>query len=154
MKYINKRITIKSSMIKNYYWALAIATAFVAGTIATATPVFAPPPEDDDDGEGGWKAAVAEQQAQIDELKANEILGFYEVVGDIEITLPNGANIFCDEGDIVVGGGQTGGGTTSLALHSSEPIGDLIGWESITEPLREAEAVAVCADYAPAHEND
>jgi hypothetical protein len=52
-------------MSKKYFWAMAVMAAFVAGTIATATPVFAPPPEDD--GEGGWKAAIAEQQVQIAE---------------------------------------------------------------------------------------
>ena len=136
-------------MIKNYYWAMAVMAAFVAGTIATATPVFAPPPEDD--GEGGWKAVIEQQQQQIDDLKANEILGFYKVVGDTPLTAENVANIFCDEGDIAVGGGQTGEGASNLALHSSEPIGDLIGWESVTEPPQNAEAVVVCADYAPAH---
>jgi len=55
-------------MIKNYYWAMAVIAAFVAGTIATATPVFAPPPGDDDDGEGGWKLAVEGLQEQIDTL--------------------------------------------------------------------------------------
>jgi len=56
-------------MIKKYYWAMAVMAAFVAGTIATATPVFAPPPGDDDDGEGGWKAAVADLQMQVDDLE-------------------------------------------------------------------------------------
>ncbi len=50
MKYINNTFAIKFSMIKKYYWAMAVMAAFVAGTIATATPVYAPPNEDDDKG--------------------------------------------------------------------------------------------------------
>jgi len=41
MKYINKRIANKSSMIKKYYWAIAVAAAFVAGTMTTGGVVYA-----------------------------------------------------------------------------------------------------------------
>jgi len=127
---------------------MAVIAAFVAGTIATATPVFAPPPGDD--GEGGWKAAIAEQQ-QIDELKANEILGFY-------LTFDGGMgdggfenrDALCDPGDSVTGGGfQT--------TNEESPIGSakvLDGWSvEWFDTLNGASytAIAICADYAPVH---
>jgi len=119
-------------MIKNYYWAMAVIAAFVAGTIATATPVFAPPPGDDDDGEGGWKLAVAGLQEQIDTLGTESceditgsadlcdgvddvgdggtgpVLGFYlvehivELDGGSTVALVSGAS--CDLEDIAISG--------------------------------------------------
>ena len=137
-------------MIKNYYWAMAVIAAFVAGTIATATPVFAPPPEDD--GEGGWKAAVAEQQAQIDELKANEILGFYLKIGTPGDD-PEEAIVFCDTGDVATGGGGTGIMDSSLRSSSFVKSGFIVnGWQALANLPDEILAVAViCADYDPVH---
>jgi hypothetical protein len=146
-------------MIKNYYWAMAVMAAFVAGTIATATPVFAPPPGDDDDGEGGWKAAVAEQQAlideqqaQIDELKANEILGFYSVFNN-EASLGGFLSVFadCDEGDVTVGGGHFVN-LLNQDLNGSLPLEDgwQTSWSGTVNGLLYGTHV-VCADYDPLH---
>ena len=124
-------------MIKKYYWAMAVMAAFVAGTIATATPVFAPPPEDD--GEGGWKAA-------IDNLP----MTFYIVQGDELPETVNIARISCDEGDLAVGGG----GNSNGAVMVSEPMG-LGTWGIISETGSEAfRASVVCADFAPVHETN
>ena len=139
-------------MTKNYYWAMAVMAAFVAGTIATATPVFAPPPGDDDDGEGGWKAAVAEQQQQIDELKANEILGFYSVFNNES---SDGGFLFvfadCDEGDVTVGGGHFVN-LSNQDLDGSLPLEDRwqTSWSETVNGILYGTHV-VCADYDPVH---
>ncbi len=67
-------------MTKQYIWALAIAGAFVAGTILTSTlydntafAIHQPnhnPPGDDNDM--GWKEAVADLQDQIDSFDIND----------------------------------------------------------------------------------
>jgi len=145
-------------MIKNYYWAIAVAASFVAGTIATATPVFAPPPEDD--GEGGWKAAIAEQQAQIDELKANEILGFYKVRDQQTATAQDAINgavseATCDPSDVPVSVGFFGPpGVRVDGMSISEELGGSAG--VALENLVEGSAFGVgvnCADFDPPHAN-
>ena len=142
-------------MSKKYFWAMAVIAAFVAGTIATATPVFAPPPEDD--GEGGWKAAIAEQQAQIDELKTNEILGFYTSSTrlespEIEIVA---FQAFCDSGDIATGGGVRGPFSDSMLIHRTAwtAFSDQQGWLAFISNLdsSDSDVIVVCADFDPEH---
>ena len=135
-------------MIKKYYWAMAVMAAFVAGTIATATPVFAPPPEDDD-GEGGWKAAVGE-------LKANEILGFYQKA---ETELGDGGpldlQVNCDDGDSVTGGGHAAANFNSvIRISSHQTDSDGEGWRNIWQAAGDGfghTTTVECADYAPVH---
>ena len=147
-------------MTKQYVWALAIVGAFVAGTVLastlydnTAFAIHQPnhnPPSDDDDM--GWKAAVAEQQLQIDELKANEILGFYSVFNN---ELSDGGFLFvfadCDEGDVTVGGGHFVN-LSNQDLGGSLPLEDRwqTSWSETVDGILYGTHV-VCADYDPLH---
>ena len=162
-----------------YYWAMAVIAAFVVGTIATATPVFAPPPEDD--GEGGWKAAVADLKEQIDNLDFDDadsdptnelgpVLGFYDVVYGGVFPVGETSQKFvaeCDSGDEVVG--MSGGeyiqniffGPTDVVLTSTAKDFDGPGtmsifYETIDEvPMPDGilsyGGKITCADFAPAH---
>jgi len=77
------------------------------------------------------------------------LLGFYVVAGDLD-GIQNTATINCDDGDIATGGG----GTSSNPMISSEPIFDLSGWRTAVPGSTNAgEAIVVCADFAPVHEN-
>ena len=122
-------------MIKKYYWAMAVMAAFVAGTIATATPVFAPPPEDD--GEGGWKAAIAEQQVQIAELQSSQ---FNQVITQHLIRL-SGVSCTSDRDFLVYIAGSIKAGDslqldhsnglfTGVAIDDFTIIGETIGGEA------------------------
>ena len=130
-------------MIKNYYWAMAVMAAFVAGTIATATPVFAPPPEDEK--EGGWKA-------ELDMLPKST----YRAFGDSDIVSlgeKGNANAACDEGDILLSCGYNGNENlrfTELApnlIHQSCFVAGIVVVDTITK----VQAIALCADIDPPH---
>ena len=159
-------------MTKQYIWALAIAGAFVAGTILastmydnTAFAIHQPnhnPPGDDDDM--GWKQAVAEQQQQIDEqqqqiddLKTNEILGFYQVIGDSTVISPLSSRTgtaSCDDSDIAISGGWDKiGGDMRIIFSVQTSINE---WGLIFESIDDTNSVevfpfALCADFSPAH---
>jgi len=143
-------------MIKNYYWAMAVMAAFVAGTIATATPVFAPPPEDD--GEGGWKAAIAEQQAQIDELKASVVIGYYS--GEVDVSTvtvgDSQREISCDDGDQLVSISGSEGDLTNtfkrLTSIGPGPLGFLL-FNVFDEGVFSPPMSGLCADFDPPHNN-
>ena len=141
---------------------MAVMAAFVAGTIATATPVFAPPPEDD--GEGGWKAAVADLQMQVDDLETQvgPVLAHYIQTDEITLNAEDAVldSIFvvvkCDLGDEHTGGGFRITNpnltvTQSFAAFTGDPPQD--SWVITVEgDLLEGdfiEAFVVCADYVP-----
>jgi len=148
-------------MTKQYIWALAIVGAFVAGTILasalydnTAFAIHQPnhnPPGDDDDM--GWKEAIDEQQQQIDDLKANEILGFYTKSGPTQGSGdPIFALAFCDDGDQKTGGGYFSSDANSNVV-SNFPFGNNawdVDWATSVDGV-EYTAYILCADYAPEH---
>ena len=146
-------------MTKQYIWALAVAGAFVAGTILastlydnTAFAIHQPNHMPDDGDDGGWKLAIAEQQQQIDDLKANEILGFYRVFNN---ELSDGGFLFgfadCDEGDVTVGGGHFVN-LSNQDLVGSLPLEDSwqTSWSETVNGILYGTHV-VCADYDPVH---
>jgi len=146
MKYINILVRFRKTMIKKYYWAIAVAAAFVAGTIATATPVYAPPNEDDDNGlvdavnriadildmleqiagPQGEQGDQGEQGEQGDPGSASGVLGYYR--GQVEegsgCTLLMGdastfCSVSCDTGDVLVNVGGTEDTGTSTRTFTS-----------------------------------
>ncbi len=79
----------------------------------------------------------------------NCILGFYQVIGDIDI-FANTAEVECDLGDKVTGGGGDSGG--ALKSSVSRTSGDPQGWLIVYTPDDNSrKAWAICADYAPEH---
>ena len=117
MKYINIIFKMKQSMTKQYIWALAIAGAFVAGTILastmydnTAFAIHQPnhnPPGDDDDM--GWKEAVADLQMQVEDLEDQEFqISSVERNSETLTISPLGsgtATATCESDETVTGGG-------------------------------------------------
>ena len=145
-------------MTKQYIWALAIAGAFVAGTILastmydnTAFAIHQPnhnPTGDDDDM--GLKEA-------IDDLKANEILGFYQMIGDsVEISPQSSLSgtAACDDSDIAISGGwnrNNGDMRVNLSVQSSINIWGFT-FENIDDTNNaEVTPFVLCADYTPEH---
>ena len=160
-------------MTKQYIWALAIVGAFVAGTILASTlydntafaihqPNHNPPGGDDD---MGWKEAIDGQQQQIDDLKANEILGFYQLTLEDDTENPFlPITVQCDFGDIATGGGVAA--SSGVKLRSSVPINNIsnevsngeiaTGWKFFGKNTGEFVMISgavyvLCADFAPAH---
>jgi len=115
-------------MTKQYIWALAIAGAFVAGTILastmydnTAFAIHQPnhnPPGDDDDM--GWKEAVADLQMQIDNVS----------VDDADSDPTNELQTISDDGGVTL---SDGGGTVDCEdITGSEDLCD--GVDDVGEP--------------------
>jgi len=122
---------------------MAVIAAFVAGTIATATPVFAPPPEDDD-GEGGWKAALnALPQSTYRVLDADS--GSAQTIQ---------AQAFCDEGDVLLSCGFFA--VQTVIIHGVTPFAEtqscLVSAFVSEDIERSVTAYALCADKDPPHE--
>jgi len=154
-------------MIKNYYWAMAVIAAFVAGSIATGTLAFA----GDDDELSSLLCPVGEAMTGIlfeddDEIldvfcgpvadATNEILGFYQKA---ETELGNGGTldlqVNCDEGDSVTGGGHGAASFNSvirISNHHTDLDGE--GWRNIWQSAGDGfghTTTVECADYAPVH---
>jgi len=131
-------------MTKKYYWAMAVIAAFIVGTIATATPVFAPPPEDD--GEGGWKAA-------LDMLpKSNyQVFQFGNTASQGETTF---ATAGCDEGDVLLSCGFNSNDSVNVyQMIPSYPEQECqVSGEIIEDVTTSLAAYAICADIDPQHE--
>jgi len=155
-------------MTKQYIWALAIAGAFVAGTILASTmydnTAFAlhqpnhNPPGDDDDM--GWKEAVVVLQDQID----NSAFQTYQ--NDDDVTIDAGSSnlvkVECDPGDIATGGGFSIVNRFVVA-SSSNAINSLglaatgsdvpVGWVAIFVNNSPDESTAIgfviCSDVTP-----
>ena len=165
-------------MTKQYIWALAIAGAFVAGTILastmydnTAFAIHQPnhnPPGDDDDM--GWKEAVADLQGQIDSLNVDDAdsdptneLGpvlahyrlFQEIILDAEDAAFNQITVGakCDLGDEHTGGGFK---ISNPNLKATESFaGFQNSWEiKVVGDLLVGDQIrvnVVCAYFAPLH---
>jgi len=159
---------------------MAVAAAFVAGTMTTGGVVYASfdqcsndPPQGISDGRPFleiWQAICdlelqvdqinnEDLQQQIDELKANEILGFYEVVGDSVVISPQsslGANAVCDDEDIAISGGwnrNNGDMRVNLSLATSINVWGFL-FENIDDTnSAEVTPIAICADFDPQHNN-
>ena len=134
-------------MIKNYYWAMAVMAAFVAGTIATATPVFAPPPEDD--GEGGWKAALDMLPKSTYTVTEQSVSHGMGTTAD--------AIAACDEGDVLLSCGFEG---LTPSARITQSIPDTVNQDcdvvelNVDATLSAVRAIALCADIDPPHVED
>ena len=135
---------------------LAIAVAFVAGSIATGSIAYAVP-------NGGWQEAVEDLQSQIDAIPADPqgILGFYQTTDARIVTQADVDNFelhltpTCDNGDFIMGaGGAIVGpnGQIKEILLPSDPEN-----QEATTVMTDyfvgnaAIGYAICADFDPAH---
>ena len=104
-------------MTKKYYWAIAVAAAFVAGTLTTGGVAYAgvdpcsnDPPQGVSDGRPFLEiwAAICDLQDQID--NNNIVIQTYQKNFSESID-PNGGtesiSVECDPGDVATGGGFT-----------------------------------------------
>ena len=81
-------------MIKKYYWAIAVAAAFVAGTMTTGGVVYASfdqcnndPPHGVSDGKPFleiWQA-ICDLETQVDSIEGSDILGFYTIRDEMSL---------------------------------------------------------------------
>ncbi len=155
-------------MIKKYYWAIAVAAAFVAGTMTTGGVVYASfdqcnndPPHGVSDGKPFleiWQA-ICDLENQVDDIEAQDgLLGFYKVRDQQTVTEEQALNggtsqASCDASDFPVDVGFFGPkGLSVQTMDLSENAGG-VGVVSLVD-LTEGSAFGVgviCADFSPAH---
>jgi len=167
-------------MIKKYYWAIAVAAAFVAGTMTTGGVVYAgvdqcsnDPPQGISDGRPFleiWQA-ICDLETQVDSIEGSDILGFYTIRDDVllsDFTAPTRVSqeILCDEGDVATGGGFRANDRADLIgnvqVNDSRPLGTFVseddsGWSTELTLLNDVSdtyfVFVVCADFDPPHNN-
>ena len=167
-------------MIKKYYWAIAVAAAFVAGTMTTGGVVYASfdqcsndPPQGISDGRPFleiWQA-ICDLETQVDSNEDSAILGFYTIRDDVSLsdfTAPTRIShrVLCDEGDVATGGGfRANDGADfngNVQVTDSRPLGTFAGendsgWNTQLTLLNDVSdtyfVFVVCADFDPPHDN-
>ncbi|MDH3618426.1 MAG: hypothetical protein OEM89_06845 [Nitrosopumilus sp.] len=157
-------------MTKKYYWAIAVAAAFVAGTMTTGGVVYASfdqcsndPPQGISDGKPFLEiwAAICDLENKVNNIDTqDDLLGFY-FTGDAVLATADDevANIItviatCDAGDIAVSAGSSQGsdqGSLNVLQRVKAGLTEAaVTWENVKEGYAYQTDV-ICADYAPAH---
>ena len=161
-------------MTKKYYWAIAVAAAFVAGTMTTGGVVYASFDQCDDDIPHGisdgrpfleiWQA-ICDLETQVDDVEDLANLGTYQATTTITVGsgLTGVVQAECDFKDIATGGGfisPLSGLLNPVSSFGINSLGNIasgaskvVGWEVIFvnnggAPL-DGKVFVICSDVTP-----
>jgi len=157
-------------MTKKYYWAIAVAAAFVAGTMTTGGVVYASfdqcnnnPPQGISGGKPFleiWQA-ICDLETQVGDINVDDADALpkstYRVIGsDQGSNQTIEAEASCDEGDVLLSCGFFS--VPSVTIHGSVPFPETqrcIAFALVSgDSVESVTAFALCADIDPPHVED